>query len=294
MIRYAENTKARAVRLVREHRDDYESQWAAMKAVSGRLGMNPETLRKWVRQAEIDAGEAPGVSSEEARELRVSRVALPREETRCGLEDFGSLIRARGTCGAVTRRGSGTAGDISAVAIPSLGDSRVVAAMRNGSGDLQLIVWDIDGAGNLTRGGSGTAGGISLVAIVARDPSRVVAAMQNGSGDLQLIVWDIDGAGNLTRGGSGEAGDISAVAITSLGDSRVVAAMRNGSGDLQLIAWGRITDNFTFDPAFTNAQRATIIERHQFAFGRIQPCMTLENTEKGAVTSAINVPLHTV
>ena len=57
-IRYDENTKARAVRLVREHRDDYDSEWAAMKAISGRLGMNPETLRKWVRQAEVDAGEA--------------------------------------------------------------------------------------------------------------------------------------------------------------------------------------------------------------------------------------------
>ena len=72
-IRYDENTKARAVRLVREHRDDYESEWAAMKAISGRLGMNPETLRKWVRQAEIDAGEALGVSSEERRELRELR-----------------------------------------------------------------------------------------------------------------------------------------------------------------------------------------------------------------------------
>jgi hypothetical protein len=37
-IRYDENTKARAVRLVREHRDDYDSEWAAMKAISGRLG----------------------------------------------------------------------------------------------------------------------------------------------------------------------------------------------------------------------------------------------------------------
>ena len=52
-IRYDENTKVRAVRLVREHRDDYDSEWAAMKAISGRLGMNPETLRKWVRQAEV-------------------------------------------------------------------------------------------------------------------------------------------------------------------------------------------------------------------------------------------------
>jgi transposase len=72
-IRYDENTKARAVRLVREHREDYDSEWAAMKAISGRLGMNPETLRKWVRQAEIDAGEAAGVSSEERRKLRELR-----------------------------------------------------------------------------------------------------------------------------------------------------------------------------------------------------------------------------
>ena len=72
-IRYDENTKARAVRLVRDHREDYESEWAAMKAVSGRLGMNPETLRKWVRQAEIDAGEVPGVSTDAAREIRELR-----------------------------------------------------------------------------------------------------------------------------------------------------------------------------------------------------------------------------
>lgn len=71
--KYDENTKARAVRLVREHRDDYDSEWAAMKAISGRLGMTAETLRKWVRQAEIDAGEAVGVCSEEIRELRELR-----------------------------------------------------------------------------------------------------------------------------------------------------------------------------------------------------------------------------
>lgn len=70
------------MRLVREHCDDYDSEWAAMKAISGRLGMNPETLRKWVRQAEIDAGEAAGVSSEERRELReLRRKCLELEST---------------------------------------------------------------------------------------------------------------------------------------------------------------------------------------------------------------------
>ena|ERR1700758_4586115 len=72
-IRYDENTKARAVRLVREHRNDYGSEWAAMRAIAGRLGMSAETLRKWVRQAEVDSGEAAGTSSEEKQELRELR-----------------------------------------------------------------------------------------------------------------------------------------------------------------------------------------------------------------------------
>jgi len=71
--RYDENTKARAVRLVREHAGDYATVWAAMKAISARLGMSAETLRKWVRQAEVDAGEAPGMTTDAAREIRELR-----------------------------------------------------------------------------------------------------------------------------------------------------------------------------------------------------------------------------
>jgi transposase len=71
--RFDANTKARAVRLVREHVGDYETEWAAMKAISARLGVSAETLRKWVRQAEVDAGDAAGVPTETARELRELR-----------------------------------------------------------------------------------------------------------------------------------------------------------------------------------------------------------------------------
>jgi transposase len=70
MRRFDRETRAKAVRLVQEHRGDYESEYAAVKAVSARLGMTAETLRKWLRQAEVDAGETAGVTSQTARELR--------------------------------------------------------------------------------------------------------------------------------------------------------------------------------------------------------------------------------
>jgi transposase len=56
--------------LVRDHVGDYDSQFAAIKAVAARLGMSTEALRRWVRQAEVDAGHAPGVTSESAKEIR--------------------------------------------------------------------------------------------------------------------------------------------------------------------------------------------------------------------------------
>lgn len=68
--KYDEDTKARAVRLVVEHAGDYASEYAAIKMVAGRLGMNPETLRKWLRRAEVDAGSVEGVSTTAAREIR--------------------------------------------------------------------------------------------------------------------------------------------------------------------------------------------------------------------------------
>ena len=72
-VRYDQDTKARAIRLVREHAGDYPSEYAAITAVAGRLGMTAETLRKWIRQGEIDEGQASGVSSEAAREIRELR-----------------------------------------------------------------------------------------------------------------------------------------------------------------------------------------------------------------------------
>ena len=77
-VRYDQDTKAKAIRLVREHAGDYPSEYAAITAVARRLGMAPETLRKWIRQAAVDEGQAPGVSTEAAREIRELRRKVPR------------------------------------------------------------------------------------------------------------------------------------------------------------------------------------------------------------------------
>jgi transposase len=68
---YPPELRERAVRMVAEVKADYPSEWAAIGAVAQKLGIgSSETLRKWVRQAEVDGGSRPGVTSEEHAEIR--------------------------------------------------------------------------------------------------------------------------------------------------------------------------------------------------------------------------------
>jgi transposase len=72
---YSPEVRARAVRMVAEHRGEYESEWAAIASIASKIGCSGEALRNWVRQAERDRGLREGMTSE-ARE-RLS--ALERE-----------------------------------------------------------------------------------------------------------------------------------------------------------------------------------------------------------------------
>ncbi len=63
--RYSPEVRERSVRMVLEHQGEYASQWEAIRSVAEKIGCTAETLRKWVRQAEIDAGRRGGLTTEE-------------------------------------------------------------------------------------------------------------------------------------------------------------------------------------------------------------------------------------
>jgi transposase len=67
---YPQEVRERAVRMVFEHQDEYPSPWKAIESISAKLSINHETLRIWVRRAETDVGERPGLTSDERAQLR--------------------------------------------------------------------------------------------------------------------------------------------------------------------------------------------------------------------------------
>jgi hypothetical protein len=163
-----------------------------------------------------------------------------------------SITRAGDSSASVPHTGAADLIGITS-ALTEFGQQILVTALRNGSGNLELISWRLEANGNLTRlGDSGShAGGVNSVAVTSLGGNLIITAVQtkhsivHAHGTLKLIAWQIsqDGA-KITRIGDenhlvGEAGEVSEVAMTNIsGFSGVLTAVRNGSGNLEVIAWG--------------------------------------------------------
>ncbi|WP_408647247.1 IS3 family transposase [Trinickia dabaoshanensis] len=73
--KFSAEVRERAVRMVREHRDEYPSQWAAIESIAPKIGCTSQTLLGWVKREEVDNGERDGVTTSERERLK----ALERE-----------------------------------------------------------------------------------------------------------------------------------------------------------------------------------------------------------------------
>ncbi len=68
--RYSQEVRERAVRMVFDHASEYGSEWEAMCSIAEKIGCSAETLRKWVRQTEVDSGRRRGLTIEEQARIK--------------------------------------------------------------------------------------------------------------------------------------------------------------------------------------------------------------------------------
>lgn len=139
-------------------------------------------------------------------------------------------VSLEGTVQSKESRGTGIFGAVGSIAVAASGPdistsvsySLVAAAIRSGSGNLTLITWKVDAAGNATLKDYETLSvpisKVSMVRTLGYSPTtRLVTAARTTSGDLRLDVWDVSYAdGTITWRTSHTAGwTITDVAVTS-------------------------------------------------------------------------------
>jgi hypothetical protein len=136
----------------------------------------------------------------------------------------------------------GTAGDASAIRVRAVNSDQAIVALRNGSGKLELIGWQLAARDFEVRRAADTASHPIEAQEVALGVigRRAVTAIRSSSGRLRLDSWDLSpdlSSINWMHETGTAAGDADLVTATVLDPNLVVTAVRNASGNLLLIVW---------------------------------------------------------
>jgi len=129
---------------------------------------------------------------------------------------------------------AGTARAISVCATSTASGPKFVAAMRRGSGNLELIAFQPvgDGPGGIVRTGAFTNeadSDVTLTTLHTLDPGRILATTRTG-GRLHIVTYEVADVSPalMISVAEGSAGVVSRVGVEVFGDSEVVTAVRNG------------------------------------------------------------------
>ena len=69
--KFSPEVRERAVRMVREHRGDYPSLWAAIESIAPKIGCVPQTLNEWVKRDQVDTGARDGITTTEREQIKL-------------------------------------------------------------------------------------------------------------------------------------------------------------------------------------------------------------------------------
>lgn len=138
----------------------------------------------------------------------------------------------------------GYAGQVKALAIDAIRDTKVMTAVKDSGNKLKMIAWQLSGSGDFYRRGdasAGVIGGLSLKKISSSNSGGyLMTAVSTSSGALRLIAWKTNSnASTVTRiGDSGsQAGASSMIRLTGRSSSNITTAVRTSGGKLKLISW---------------------------------------------------------
>jgi len=69
--KFSPEVRERAVRMVREHRGEYPSLWAAIESIAPKIGCVPQTLNEWVKRDQVDTGARDGITTTEREQIKL-------------------------------------------------------------------------------------------------------------------------------------------------------------------------------------------------------------------------------